>query len=217
MIWPRGYGTLLRSIWEHRTPLAVYSVWIRVLSLVLLTPLSAWILGVFLIRWGGPSVGNFELIQFFLSIQGVLALLGVGSLWLLTSYLEIAGHVLILSRAKGSLTDIVRVMPGKIAKLLIIGFKQLTILLAMATPFLAAIGIVYWLLCSGKDIYGLIVLKPPRFLIAVAIAALLVVAYLLFAFRKISRWALCIPAIFFSEARNAREVLAESWRRTAGA
>jgi hypothetical protein len=54
----------------------------KALNLAILAPLSAAILRFCLTRWGRASVGNFELVAFFLSPAGIAALLAVGGILL---------------------------------------------------------------------------------------------------------------------------------------
>src|SRR5262245_35049973 len=69
----------------------------KALNVAILAPLSAAILHFCLTRWGRASVGNFELVAFFVSPAGIAALLGVGALLLASLYLELSGLIRLLA------------------------------------------------------------------------------------------------------------------------
>lgn len=69
---------------------AAFALAFKCLNLLLLAPLTAGLLRLFLQRWGRVSVGNFEIVSFTLSPVGVAALLGVGGLLLATRSAEVS-------------------------------------------------------------------------------------------------------------------------------
>src|SRR4051812_7067198 len=93
-------GAIARAVARLRergvTALA-FALAFRALDVVLLGPLMAAALRLFLLRWGRASVGNLEIAAFLLSPAGLAALLAVGGLALAGLYLELAGLTRLLA------------------------------------------------------------------------------------------------------------------------
>lgn len=206
--------TTFRNIRAQWIPLALFSLWIHLVSLVFIAPVSAWTLQWFLTRWGRCSIGNFELLQFFLSQQGILALITVGTISLAASYLELAGHIMILSRPNLRLSTIGYRLATKLGLFLGIGLIQLLMLLVTAIPFLLGIAALYALFCRGQDIYGLIMLRPPNFLIAVFGATILLLIYTSLAVKIVARTSLALPHGVLHQDRRPTHLLRWSWTTT---
>jgi glycerophosphoryl diester phosphodiesterase len=87
--------------------------------------------------------------------------------------------------------------------------------LAIVAPFAAALGLTYWALLRGHDINFYLTHRPPAFLAAVAIAAIVGVALAIVLARKVSSWLLVLPLVVFENVLPVR-AFAESGRRMAG-
>jgi glycerophosphoryl diester phosphodiesterase len=140
---------------------------------IVFAPLGVGILRLGLERWGRCSVGNFEIIRFLLSPPGLAAALGVGTIALTTLYLEIAGLTLLLADRQATWWSVFHTLGKRFVVVLGLGLRQLIILAVIAIPFLAGIGFVLRSLWAGRDLNGLIVLKPPIFWIGVGIGGML--------------------------------------------
>ncbi len=82
-------------------------------------------------------------------------------------------------------------------------------------PFLAAGGATYWLLLREHDINYYLQARPPVFVAACAIVAVLVVLLAIVLARKLSSWVLVLPLVVFERMRP-RRAFAESARRMSG-
>ena len=82
-------------------------------------------------------------------------------------------------------------------------------------PFLLIAGIVYLALLRDYDINYYLSRRPPQFLVAAGIVALMIVGLALLLARTIARWALALPLVLFEKV-HPRRVLGESARRGAG-
>ncbi|WP_425614039.1 glycerophosphodiester phosphodiesterase family protein [Anatilimnocola sp. NA78] len=202
---------------RQRFPCALaFSIAFRVLNLILLAPLAAGVLKLGLHRWGRASVGNFELLWFALSPEGLLALLGVGTLLLASTYLELAGLLRLLADDRLHWWEAFRSSTRLFLHLVQLGLRQLLIYAVLAIPFAAAIGLIYWLLWSGKDLNGLIVLKPPAFWWGGGLAGVVAVAYATVVAWLLLRWLYAVPILCFEPIQSVTLAMRESARRSRG-
>jgi glycerophosphoryl diester phosphodiesterase len=82
-------------------------------------------------------------------------------------------------------------------------------------PFALGIGLTYWLLLREWDFYYYLNVQPLSWWIALSIAGMLSIAYLLLAAWLYIRWFLSIPILIFENTR-ATEALKKSWQKTRG-
>jgi glycerophosphoryl diester phosphodiesterase len=207
-------------MWERfrkriRSALAL-SLAFKALNLVVLAPLTAVILRFCLLRWGRASVGNFELVSFFGSPVGLVALLGVGALLLGSLYLELSALIRLLADDRLHWWQAFQSSTRLFPRLVHLGLRQVALYLVLAVPFLAAVGVVYWLFWSGKDLNGLIILKPPEFWWGAALAAVIAAAYGTLALHVFLRRLYSVPILTFEPAMTVSEALRESIKRSRG-
>jgi len=86
----RQGGDLFRRNW---LPMVAYALIISAAGLLLVTPLSAWILNRLAARSGEFIVGNHELVGWLLSPSGLLYLLLVASVALMGMVLQVVGLI----------------------------------------------------------------------------------------------------------------------------
>ena len=223
--------TPMHALWDHaceelgwvwqrcrgRLPSAIaLSLAFKAVNLILLAPLAAAILRYCLVRWGRASVGNFELVAFFVSPVGLAALLGTGSILLASLYMEISGLVRLLAGGElrwwQAFAGSTRLLP----RLVLLGLRQTALYVLWATPFLVAIAVVHWLLWSGKDINGLIILKPPEFWWGVLLAGLIAVAYGLLALWLLTGRIFAVPILTLETGTPVSVALRASVERARG-
>src|SRR3954447_22248082 len=82
---------VLVQLRERAATVLAFALAFRALDVVLLGPLVAAALRLFLLRWGRASVGNLEIAAFLFSPVGLAALMAVGGVALASLYLELAG------------------------------------------------------------------------------------------------------------------------------
>src|SRR6476620_7953468 len=207
-------------IWERcrhqfRSALAL-SLAFKALNLILLAPLATVILRYCLTRWGRASVGNFELVSFLLSPAGIAALLGVGTILLASLYIELAGMLRLLADPSLHWWQAFQSSTKLFLRVVELRLRQLAVYLTLAAPFLAGIGVVYWLFWSGKDLNGLIILKPPAFWWGAAFAGVIAAAYILLALQVFLRRLYAVPILVFESGLSISEALRESIERSRG-
>jgi glycerophosphoryl diester phosphodiesterase len=207
-------------IWERchhrfRSALAL-SLAFKALNLLVLVPLATVVLRYCLTRWGRASVGNFELVSFLLSPVGIGALLGVGAILLASLYLELAGMLRLLADDGLHWWQTFQGSTRLFIRLVQLGLRQLAVYLALAAPFLAAIGAVYWLFWSGKDLNGLIIMKPPAFWWGAVLAGAFAAAYALLALQVFLHRLYAVPILVFEPGTSISEALHRSIERSRG-
>ena len=193
-----------------------FSVAFKVLNFIVLAPIAAAVLRYCLAKWGRASVGNFELFSFFTSPVGVVALLGVGALLLASLYLELTGLLRLLSDGGLHWWEAFKGSTRLLPRLIALGLVQLAMYVALAVPFLIGIGLVYLRFWSGKDLNGLIILKPPEFWWGVGFAGTLALAYGAVAVMLFLRQLYAVPAVALEPGTKVREALRSSARRSRG-
>ncbi len=87
--------------------------------------------------------------------------------------------------------------------------------LLIVLPFLAVGAVAAWLLITDHDINFYLATKPPEFIAALAIAAVLGLVMAIILVSRLADWSLALPLILFSGV-SPRESFGESARRVAG-
>lgn len=209
--------TTLRTLIRGRiSSLLSFSLAFRALNLLVLTPLTATIMRLFMIRWGRASIGNFEIAAFLLSPLGIAAMMVVGTVSLAIFYLEQAGLIRLLADPKLRWWQAFAGLGPRAPRLIELGLRQLGVLLMLAAPFLAAIGGLYLWLWKDADLYALIVLKPPLFWRGIVPAGCLLAMAGLLGIWVLGRWVLALPAVLLAPGTSARKALGQSWEISRG-
>ena len=183
---------------------------------MVLAPAAATILNLCLRSWGRASAGNFDMAAFFLSPAGLASILGVGCVLVSSLYFELAGLVRLLADHRVHWWEAFRGTTRLFPRLLQLGLVQVAMYLALAVPFLAGIGLVYWWLWSGKDLNGLIVLKPPAFWWGAGIAASIAVIYAIALLWLVLRHLFALPILILEPPGTSSAVLRASAERSRG-
>lgn len=194
----------------------LFSLSFKLLQAALVIPIVAGSLRLLLQRWGRASVGNFEIAAFLLSPPGLAALIGVGTISLGSLYLELAGLMRLLADGRLRWWQALLASGRMIPRLLQLGARQFVFFLLMAVPFVLGIGLAYWMLWRGRDLNGLIHLRPPVFWWGVLLAGGLLLTYAVMAGRWFLKWILAVPATLFDSSISPPAALQWSVTRTAG-
>jgi glycerophosphoryl diester phosphodiesterase len=195
---------------------AACSLAFKALNLALLTPLAAAGVRMMMQRWGRASVGNFEIAAFLLSLPGLVALVGTGSLVFATQYLESAALMRLLADRRLPWWHALGGATGVFHRLLLLGMRQFGAYLLLSLPFLVAIGVIYRWLWAGRDLNGLLVLKPPVFWMGAGLAAAVAAVYVVLALRLFLRWLFAVPVVLFEPPLAPRNALRRSTELTRG-
>jgi glycerophosphoryl diester phosphodiesterase len=191
-------------------PLVAFSLVSKLVAVLVVGPVSAALLRLFLQQWGRCSVGNFELASFLLSPIGAAASVTLGTIGVAAIYVELAGLLLLLADEHPSIRRTLGHLVRRLRSLCVLARHQVAWYVLLALPFLvAACSVLFWL-WSGKDVNGLIVLRPPVFWIGAGIAGGLSVVYGVLALRLFLRWLLSVPALLLSDDTSAKQAMAVS-------
>lgn len=216
----RSFGDLRRSLFA----LIVYEIVFSIILATALAPVAWWALTVLVSRTGRKAITNVDIIGFLLSPWGVVVVLSAGGVILATGLAQTAGVVIISGGSGGSV--LARALAGlwKTAmlfpRLLRLGLLQFGLAFLVSIPFLVLIAVTKLVLLSGHDINFYLSTSPPRFWIAVAIAATLLLANGFVIAALYVRWSASVPLTIFewcgawvSLRTSARLVAGSFWRR----
>ncbi len=206
-----------RASWRA---LALADLAYKLVAFSLLTPATVLLLQWAMSRAGTAVIADVEIATFFLTTRPGIAMLVIGgAIIVATTALEMACLMAIgLSAASGRRLQARTALAfgaSRAAATLRLSGHIVVRLLGGLVPFAAAIGLVYWTLLRPHDINFYLAERPPAFVAAAAIAAVLVAGLAAVLVRALARWALALPLVLF-EGVSPRRALAESARRSAG-
>jgi glycerophosphoryl diester phosphodiesterase len=207
----------LRSAWPSlwRTDVAY-----KLLAFALLMPAASWL--IYLLR-GGTSdrvIADVDIAWFFITTPaGIVTLLLGASLFVSITAVE---NACLMAVGFGRAHSITLEAPGALRfgarhalDVLQVALQMVLRLIGGVIPFALAAGAVYLGLLRDHDINYYLSERPPEFVAALAIAALLVAGLAALLARTAARWALALPLVLFENVSPHR-ALGESARRAAG-
>jgi len=209
---PLDYDAVIR---RARPVLGVLAV-TAVLGAIVQAPLAAGALRLFLGHAGRTSVGNFEIAGFLLSPVGIALIVVSGTLLLAAAYLELAALLEVLGPHPPTFGSFLARLPRWSRRTLRLGVLQWSITVLLAAPLVLAALVALKTSWAGRDVNGLLVLRPPEFWRGLVLAGvpLLLLAILLVYLAL--RWLLALPLLVADPALAPRTALRESARRTRG-
>ncbi|RKX34023.1 MAG: hypothetical protein DRP71_08470 [Verrucomicrobia bacterium] len=200
-------------------PVLTYEAWFSILAVSVMVPATAWLMNRLVAASGGAAVGNTEMVGFFMSAPGlVFLLLAVGSA-VTFQYAEYSGLLVILRAfshdQKRDIGDGLWRNWVYMPKLARLGVLQTLAYGAGIAPWLGGCVLIeaHWL--GAHDINYYLTERPPEWFVALAVAGLWTLPWLVAAIGLFVRWIHSVPLIIF-EQRSAREALAVSWQRSRG-
>jgi glycerophosphoryl diester phosphodiesterase len=223
LMWDEARGVVtdaFRDLLRRWRSLALTDIAYKLVAFAVLTPVTALLLRWLLSRTDTRVVADADIARFFLTTPpGIVALVAGGAILLAISTLGSACLMAIgLATAKGlSLNARGALALGSTRALdvLRLAANMVVRLLGRLVPFVVAVGLVYWGLLRQHDINYYLSARPPEFLTAVALVALLAAGLVVLLVWTITRWALALPLLLFENVRPGRALL-ESVRRSLG-
>ena len=200
--------------------LAGIEVFVVLVSFVVITPMSEALLRVLVSRSGNAAVTDADIALFFFTTKsGLLALLLLVAASLgITIFGQASLMTVGIARARGScirVRDAVAHGATRAIAILRLTLALFVRVLVFLVPFVAAIGATYWLLLREHDINYYLHARPPVFIVACMIVAVIVLLLTIVLVRKLSSWLLILPLVVFERMR-AWPAFAESARRMSG-
>jgi glycerophosphoryl diester phosphodiesterase len=193
--------------------LAIFELLYRLISLMIISPLSFFVLYQFVKFSGRPSIGNLELTGFFLSIPGIGSIVVFGTLLLAGLYFEICVLLLNLrpTNARIGNDEILRYLFRNFPRLIQLGLIQISVYLILLLPGAVITLIMMNQKWSGWDLNTLVILKPAIFWEVVVIGLLINGISGFFVIRQFLRWSMALPLLlFYGENLELRSLLSKS-------
>ncbi len=192
----------LRATWPQ---LAITDILYKILAFVILTPLTAVLVRMVVAMSGRTVLADEDLLFSFLRPVGWLSLILLGGITLAIIALEQAALMsIVFGERKGMQLDFWRALvfvAGRAWSVLQVTASIVARVLLIAAPFLLVAGLTYKLLLTRHDINFYLAEKPPEFLWAMGIAAVLVVVLVFLLARRLIGWAFSLPLVIFGGVR----------------
>jgi glycerophosphoryl diester phosphodiesterase len=209
-----------RDLLHSWRSLALTDIAYKSVAFALLTPAASLLLRWLLSRTDTRVVADADIARFFLTTRpGIVALVAGGAILLAITTLGSACLMAVgLATAKGmslKARDALAFGSARALDVLRVAANMVVRLLAGLVPFVVAAALVYWALLRKHDINYYLSARPPEFLAAVALVALLALGLAVLLLWTISRWALAVPLLLFENVSPGRALL-ESGRRSLG-
>jgi len=205
----------LRRTWPQ---LILTDLLVRVLAVVVLTPIVGLLLKLFLSRTETGVVTDGAIVGFLFRPAGIAALLIVGAVSLGLLFAETGGLMVIgfgsVEDRRVTWLEAFKYAFGRVAQLVHLALFAVVRLLLIVLPFLVAVGAVYWFFLRTYDINYYLAHKPPEFKVALVAAVLLLTVMAILIVRKIAGWLLAVPLVLF-EGTGGRQALGASNEATA--
>ena len=159
-----------------------------------------------------------DILFFALSPTGIAAIIIVGAVSVGTLAFEQSALMTIMFGVANDrhigIRQVLRLTTTRALPILHVTGKLINIVLLITAPFLVTAGFVYRALLTEFDINYYLHERPPEFLLAVGIAAILVLVWLIVMIPFLAARLMALPLVLF-ESVPANESLSRSYRRTA--
>ncbi len=174
---------------------------IAIVAGTIAAPLAAGVIQGAVSLSGQAALSDAAIAAFVFSPWGALAALMIGSLVLT---LQLLGYAALLIPARSLLknghchaVDVPPLLLPALPRILRISLRFIVRLVLWSLPFLGLTGAIYFLMLGDHDINFYLAEKPPVFLWAVALAALVLFVHLLVIARIATGWVHALPLAIF--------------------
>lgn len=204
-----------RQCWKH---LFLTDLLFKLIAVALLTPLVAIPFRWFLSLSSDGVLADVDVLYFFLTPIGIACLITVGALSLAVIALEMTSLMGVLAAKKGRKRPVlgsIRFASLHAVPVIRVALRIIAWTLLIAAPFLIVAAIVYFSLLTEFDINYYLKARPPVFLVALAIGAVLAVGLIGLLIFFTSGWLLALPLVLFEDV-SPSQALKTSRARTSG-
>ena len=196
-------------------PFTLIHLVVRLLVAAVIVPLSGLLLALSLAASGQSAVTDQDIARFLLTPAGAAGMLALVSLVLSAAVLDVAVMSTALCRGDRrplpALISGLWLVVGRFPRLFSFALRFVLRVLALAAPFLLIGAAVAWLALGRYDINYYLTYRPPAFLAAAGIGALLLTALAGVLLARLSAWAISLHLVMRGDARPA-ESFADSDR-----
>ena len=178
------------------------------LGVALFTPLMG-IIGQFLLGLSGQSLlSDLDIVYFFLTPIGMVALILFAALLITILVFELAS---LMAISAGSIQGLhIGIMSSlyftarQSKRIFLLAIRLVLRVLVIVLPFLTVGIAIAWFLITDYDINYYLTEKPPVFLVTIVVNGLLLLAMSALLIRKLLTWSLALPLILFTDVSPAR-------------
>ena len=187
--------------WRRRKSVIPIFIGVRLISLAIIAPVTGIAVSVAVAVSGQPALTDQDIVLFLFSPLGFCSALAAISVVLIGSVIGLATMTVDLRQPDvqgiGAIRSAVGRLAGRFPALL--GYAVFLVLrvLAIVAPFAAASLLVAKLLIGSHDINYYLSGKPPEFLAAIALIALLLAAMTALLVSRLLSWALSLHHVLF--------------------
>jgi glycerophosphoryl diester phosphodiesterase len=200
-------------------PFTLIHLSVRLLAAAVIVPVSGVVLTAALAASGQSAVTDQDIVGFLLTPAGFAGALALISLSVVASVLDVAVMTATLRRqehrAHRAVISGLGLVLGRFTGLFTFAVQFVLRVLVIASPFLLVAAIIAWLALGRYDINYYLTYRPPAFLAAAGIGAVLLAGLAVILVARLSSWAIALHLFLFGQVRP-RGSFAESGRRLRG-
>jgi glycerophosphoryl diester phosphodiesterase len=208
-----------RKAWRFGWPFLVAHLTVRLLVLACIAPAASLVLSLAISAKGQGAVTDQDIAWFLLSPAGLTAAFAALCLLIAGSVLDVSLMTMILRSGQKHALPVLGLGSRFIVSrfLALIGFSLSLIVrvFLIAAPFLLGAAIVAALTLTTYDINYYLTHRPPEFLAAAFLIAVIALAMIGVLLHRLSGWAIALNLVLF-EKRTPRSAFADSARALSG-
>ena len=205
-----GLMEQLKANWR---PFMSIHVAVSLLVLVLLSPLGALLLRIAVTLSGDAALSDQDILFFILSPYGFAAFIVLVSIFSIIVFLEYAAMIMVawlVERGRDvSVPGVLKFLAANASRLFGLAVWILLRVLLFSLPFVALLGLVYMVLLTDYDINYYLFNKPTEWFTALALAAVVLLAWGAMLLRLASSWIFCLPLLLLTDY-TPRQTIAAS-------
>jgi glycerophosphoryl diester phosphodiesterase len=208
-----------RIAWRFRWPFLVVHLLVRLFVLAIIAPLASLLLSFAIATSGQSALTDQDIAHFLLTPTGLFAALVTLCLLIAGAVLDVALMTSILradqKTASGVLGHGLRFVMSHFVSLLGFSLRLIIRILLIAAPFLIVAAIVAMFSLTQYDINYYLTYRPPGFVIAASIIAIIALALVIVLIRQLSSWAVALHLVLF-EKQPSSKAFGDSKQRLSG-
>lgn len=190
-----------RRCWRR---LFLTGIFYQLITFILLTPLVSVLFRFFVSMSGKTLLADQDILFFFVAPLGWLCLITVGALWLGIMALQLAAMMAIVADKSAHSMQALRFAMVKAWPTINLTARFVFFALLSIAPFLALAAGVYFMLLGEFDINFYLAKKPPVFMVALGIGAVIAVSMVAVLLRLFSGWVFALPMVLFEGITPAK-------------
>ena len=202
-----GIFSMFRANWQQ---LLSIHIAVNALIVILLGPLAGGLLRMALSFSGSAALSDQDILFFLLTPGGLIAMLGVASVFSIIVFVEHAALVTVILHARENgppgVSATLKYLAVKSKALFGLAARILLRVLLIMAPFLLLLLLVYKSLLGEHDINFYLAEKPAEFVWAVAWGALIAVLCIVILMRQFVSWVYCLPLLLTEELQPAQSI-----------